>query len=78
MVDHPAQIHALDKFNESFGRKDSWSVFVKVDGGGRRAGVPPDSEQLKDLVRTILEAKHVGIYGFYSRAHLPTRSSGRH
>ena len=35
MVDHPAQIEALGAFNKRFGRKERWSAFVKVDGGGR-------------------------------------------
>lgn len=35
MVDHPAQIAALSKFSDRVGRKEKWSVFVKVDGGGR-------------------------------------------
>jgi D-serine deaminase-like pyridoxal phosphate-dependent protein len=35
MVDHPEQIEALGRFSEKVGRRDKWSVFVKVDGGGR-------------------------------------------
>ena len=35
MVDHPDQIDALQAFNERMGRKAKWTVFCKVDGGGR-------------------------------------------
>lgn len=35
MVDHSEQIQALGRFNEKYRRKERWSVFVKVDGGGR-------------------------------------------
>ncbi|OCF38251.1 D-serine dehydratase [Kwoniella heveanensis CBS 569] len=66
MVDHPAQIGLLDKFNEQSGRTLGWGVFVKVDGGGRRAGVPPTSDQMKDLIKAIVASKHVDIFGFYS------------
>ncbi|WWD22569.1 hypothetical protein CI109_107062 [Kwoniella shandongensis] len=66
MVDHPKQIEELGKFNDRVGRKEKWSVFVKVDGGGRRAGVPPTSQQMKDIIGAIVASKHVEIYGFYS------------
>jgi hypothetical protein len=35
MVDHPAQIEALQRYNGTKERKMKWAVFVKVDGGGR-------------------------------------------
>ena len=35
MVDHPDQITALEAFSKRSGRKQRWSVFMKVDGGGR-------------------------------------------
>jgi D-serine deaminase-like pyridoxal phosphate-dependent protein len=35
MVDHPDQIAALEAFSKRSGRKQRWSVFMKVDGGGR-------------------------------------------
>ncbi|WWD03173.1 hypothetical protein V865_001220 [Kwoniella europaea PYCC6329] len=66
MVDHPEQIRLLTDFNEKEGRKQKWSVFVKVDGGGRRAGVPPTSQQLKDIIQAVLSSEQVEIFGFYS------------
>ena len=35
MVDHPAQVEALQRYNDHKGRTMKWVVFVKVDGGGR-------------------------------------------
>ena len=35
MVDHPEQIAGLARYNENMGRQEPWSVFIKVDGGGR-------------------------------------------
>lgn len=44
MVDNPAQVEALQRYNESSGRGMKWAVFVKVDGGGRYVLViTPDS-----------------------------------
>ena len=40
----------------------------------RRAGVPPRSEQLKELVKSAINASAVEIFGFYSRQlSLPAR-----
>ena len=35
MVDHSEQIQALGRFSERCSRRQKWSMFVKVDGGGR-------------------------------------------
>lgn len=35
MIDSPGQIVALEKFNAEAGRQSPWSIFIKVDGGGR-------------------------------------------
>lgn len=35
MVDHATQIEVLDRYTAGRGRKGKWSVFVKVDGGGK-------------------------------------------
>jgi hypothetical protein len=35
MVDHAAQIKAIDEFSSKGSRKGKWSVFCKVDGGGK-------------------------------------------
>ncbi len=35
MVDHKAQIEALGLYNQKHGRVQPWSLFIKVDGGGR-------------------------------------------
>lgn len=83
MVDHAEQIKALNDFNATAGRTRSWSVFIKVDGGGkwviqqptwfsvltpRRAGAPPSSTQMRDLIVAAHESPAAEIFGFYSRA----------
>jgi len=34
---------------------------------GRRAGCPPDSQQMKDLLTALSNSDAVEIFGFYSR-----------
>ncbi|WVO15217.1 hypothetical protein L204_102866 [Cryptococcus depauperatus] len=66
MVDHAEQVGLLKAFSQKTQRA-KWSVFVKVDGGGKRAGAPPESQQMKDLILALIAAKdNVEIYGFYS------------
>ncbi|KAL0245445.1 hypothetical protein I308_104571 [Cryptococcus tetragattii IND107] len=52
MVDHAEQIKILQAFSQKIQRSIKWSVFVKVDGGGKRAGAPAEN--------------YVEIFGFYS------------
>lgn len=35
MIDSPGQIAALEAFNMKAGRAAPWSIFIKVDGGGK-------------------------------------------
>jgi D-serine deaminase-like pyridoxal phosphate-dependent protein len=67
MVDHPDQVSALSEAYKRLNRRSPWSVFIKVDGGGRRAGAPPRSEQMRELVLSLLAAQGVEVFGFYSR-----------
>lgn len=69
MVDHPLQIAALQRSHKRLSRRNPWSVFVKVDGGGKRAGAPPRSAQMKALIEEIAKTPEVEIFGFYSRAY---------
>ncbi|KAL8290148.1 hypothetical protein RQP46_003087 [Phenoliferia psychrophenolica] len=66
MIDSPGQIAALEAFNAQVGRKTPWSIFIKVDGGGKRAGLPPTSESMKELLRAALASPAVDVFGFYS------------
>lgn len=69
MVDSAEQVRALTAAAVKLNR-EAWSVFVKVDGGGKRAGAPPRSEQMKELIGALKEAKEVQVYGFYSRTFM--------
>lgn len=35
LVDHLEQIRVLEEYNELNGRKSPWSVFVKIETGGK-------------------------------------------
>ncbi|KAG8832676.1 hypothetical protein FRC17_000895 [Serendipita sp. 399] len=62
MIDNIHQLRAL----EAFGGK--WSAFVKMDHGGKRAGLPLKSEALRELITAILASDSVHIHGFYCHA----------
>ncbi|KLO17025.1 hypothetical protein SCHPADRAFT_868796 [Schizopora paradoxa] len=65
LIDHPDQIAALE---EQAGPREEWRVFVKIDGGQRRAGVSPNSPLFKTILSKIFESKIVVVHGFYSHA----------
>jgi len=68
LIDHPAQVRALETFDKDKQAKRSWSCFIKVDGGQRRAGVIPDSTSLISLLESIFESRTISLYGFYAHA----------
>jgi D-serine deaminase-like pyridoxal phosphate-dependent protein len=56
LVDHPSQLPGA-----------GWGVFVKLDNGYHRAGLPPESAQLQTLLKAIA-ASGAELRGFYSHA----------
>ncbi|BEJ11002.1 hypothetical protein CspHIS471_0104240 [Cutaneotrichosporon sp. HIS471] len=66
MVDHAEQISHLSAAAKRLGRKMPWSMFIKVDGGGKRAGAPPRSAQMDALLQACKDEPGVEIFGFYS------------
>jgi D-serine deaminase-like pyridoxal phosphate-dependent protein len=69
LVDHPDHLDLLAQYSRSikdFSKRRS--VFVKLDMGSRRAGIPPDSQVLKDLIRMAENMSCIQIYGFYTHA----------
>jgi len=68
LVDNPVQVQALEAYNLERDRRMPWSVFVKVECGGKRAGLSPDSAEFKALLLALLGTPAVSIYGFYCHA----------
>ncbi|KIM33002.1 hypothetical protein M408DRAFT_313285 [Serendipita vermifera MAFF 305830] len=64
MVDNMVQFQALEAYESNRG----WSVFVKIDHGGRRAGLTIGSDELKALVSSLLSSSNISIFGFYCHA----------
>ncbi|KAM0334341.1 hypothetical protein ACHAQA_001366 [Verticillium albo-atrum] len=64
LLDHDDQITHL----ESFGASAPWDVFVKVDVGTRRAGIPASSPRLPAIVRRAEASSAVHLLGFYAHA----------
>ena len=72
LVDHVDHVKLLSKYvrvkeNES----KPWSVFVKLDFGSQRAGLPLHSASLRTLIREVEASPAVNLFGFYS---YPARS----
>jgi D-serine deaminase-like pyridoxal phosphate-dependent protein len=71
MIDHPDQIPFLTKFSEITGFPAC--VFVKVDTGYHRAGLPPLSLNKNGLLEKLAEAEEAGharFLGLYSHSSL--------
>lgn len=69
MVDSIDQINAITEFAKKNSCK--WSVFIKVDVGTARAGLPYGSEALQNLFKHILSTEvsnYVSIFGVYGHS----------
>ncbi|THH11192.1 hypothetical protein EW145_g795 [Phellinidium pouzarii] len=64
-VDHPDQITALERFESQRIEPKRWFVFVKVDCGDKRAGVPAASPWFENLLTKIIASSAVSLFGFY-------------
>lgn len=71
MIDHPDQIKCLQSFKEQAGFPVL--IFIKTDSGYHRAGVGPNSEEMKHLVGEAIKGQQAGdlrLLGFYSHNSL--------
>jgi D-serine deaminase-like pyridoxal phosphate-dependent protein len=66
LLDHPATLKALDRYAAS--ARLRWSVFLKVDSGGRRAGVDPDSDESVALAGALCDSPHIDFQGILTHA----------
>jgi D-serine deaminase-like pyridoxal phosphate-dependent protein len=65
LVDHPDQLPTVEE------GEAPWNVFVKLDNGYRRAGLPPTSKELRQLLDLVGAKEKDGairLVGFYSHA----------
>lgn len=66
MVDHVDQITFLRSSHSKLRRKP-WKVLIKINGGGERAGVRPESPELGEIIDAVVQdGKGVEVVGFYS------------
>lgn len=70
MIDNIQQLEAIEAFQASnpSASQEQWPIFIKVDVGYGRAGVPVSSPRLEALVHRAQECKFVNILGFYAHA----------
>ncbi|KAL0941368.1 alanine racemase [Colletotrichum truncatum] len=70
MIDHEKQISLLEDFAKKSpeASKTPWDVFIKLDVGTKRAGMPLNSERLQKVIHRVNESAIVSLYGFYCHA----------
>ncbi|EOD47010.1 putative alanine racemase protein [Neofusicoccum parvum UCRNP2] len=73
MLDHPSQITALEAYAASYAASAAaapppWRVFIKIDMGTHRAGIPLTSPTLRALIRAAEASPATQIHGFYCHA----------
>ncbi|KAJ4079891.1 hypothetical protein NW760_015253 [Fusarium oxysporum] len=71
MVDHPSQLDALRLFREEAGF--AAGVYIKVDTGYHRAGLPANSLNKGDLVQDLFNMEQqnvIHLFGLYSHSSL--------
>ncbi|KAF8227433.1 hypothetical protein L208DRAFT_1366020 [Tricholoma matsutake] len=68
LIDHPDQVRFLENFESNREHPRRWSVFLKIDGGQRRAGVALSSPFLKELLSMLFTSPAISVYGFYGHA----------
>ncbi|TDZ15151.1 D-serine dehydratase [Colletotrichum orbiculare MAFF 240422] len=70
MIDHEKQISLLEDFAAKNPDAPSapWDIYIKLDVGTKRAGIPLSSERLQKLIRRASESSAVALYGFYCHA----------
>ncbi|OJJ95928.1 hypothetical protein ASPACDRAFT_126223 [Aspergillus aculeatus ATCC 16872] len=71
MIDHPDQVDLLQTFHETSGH--AACVFLKVDSGYHRAGLPPNKLNKNGLLEKVAAAEkqgHASLLGLYSHNSL--------
>jgi D-serine ammonia-lyase len=69
LVDHPDQLPSVYKIQELSGNLPQ--IYIKIDMGYGRAGVPLQSQVASQLISDVLQAEEVGaaiFYGLYTHA----------
>jgi D-serine deaminase-like pyridoxal phosphate-dependent protein len=66
LLDHPATLRALERCGAR--NELRWSVFLKVDSGGHRAGVDPLGDESMALARAIVDSPHADLRGILTHA----------
>lgn len=71
MLDSEDQLASLLEYSQSNLTTKKWSLFIKVDCGTARAGLPQGSKSLHSLITRALSSEMrnvVEVYGFYCHA----------
>ncbi|KAK9470404.1 putative serine dehydratase domain-containing protein [Dipodascopsis tothii] len=63
MLDHASQADSLAAVGDT-----NWSVFLKVNIGDNRAGLPVDTDAFAELGRRVAATANIQLYGVYAHA----------
>ncbi|KAI9733174.1 MAG: hypothetical protein M1818_007292 [Claussenomyces sp. TS43310] len=67
MLDHSSHVSMLEGFNKTHRSSQPWPVFVKIDVGTSRAGIPP-SPRLHALIQAVEASPATTLHGLYCHA----------
>ncbi|KAK2016939.1 alanine racemase [Colletotrichum eremochloae] len=70
MIDHEKQISLLEDFAKKNPEASgaAWDIYIKLDIGTKRAGLPLGGERLQKLIERVNGSAAVSLYGFYCHA----------
>ncbi|KAF5507570.1 D-serine dehydratase [Colletotrichum aenigma] len=77
MIDHPTQLDAVVHFSQKAGF--AAGIYLKVDTGYHRAGLPPSSLNKNDLIAKVMQLEAEGkatLTGLYSHSSLSYADTG--
>ncbi|KAK1622508.1 alanine racemase domain-containing protein [Colletotrichum phormii] len=70
MIDHEKQLTLLENFASKNTKNTTrpWDIYIKLDVGSKRAGLPLGSERLQKLIQRVNGSSVVTLKGFYCHA----------
>lgn len=68
MIDNCQHLDLIEAYNRASEISRPWRIFIKIDVGSRRSGLPAKSAELARLVKQAESSSVVEIYGFYCHA----------
>lgn len=68
LLDHLDQVKFLEEYERAQEHPKKWSVFIKMNGGLKRAGILPEPVSFKAFMRRVFASSAISVFGFYTHA----------